>query len=138
LRLQKGDRPIKITEVARVQGLSAHYLTKIFRDLTQAGLMESYRGSGGGYRMRPECERISLKDIILAVEGQANPYQDEWKLRGCRLAQSCLIKDVFTRAYNRMLEELDKVTIDDVAQQFLVKGFPPWVVAPKRNHKDLK
>jgi Rrf2 family protein len=55
--------------LAEAHGLSPSYLLKHLNALTTAGILESIPGPAGGYRLARSTERISLLDIVLAVEG---------------------------------------------------------------------
>ncbi len=57
-------RQISATEIAELYGISANHLAKVLRDLGRAGLVESVRGVGGGYRFSGNAKRVSLYDVI--------------------------------------------------------------------------
>jgi Rrf2 family protein len=48
--------------------MSAHHLAKVLRDLGRAGLVESARGVGGGYRFAGNPKRLTLMDVIALFE----------------------------------------------------------------------
>jgi Rrf2 family protein len=50
-------------------GLPGPFLAKILQTLAHAGLLESHRGPSGGFRLARPAEGISLRDIVLAMEG---------------------------------------------------------------------
>lgn len=55
--------------IARRECIPMRFLLKILRLLTKAGIVDSYRGVGGGYALaRPPAE-ITLLDVLVAVEG---------------------------------------------------------------------
>lgn len=58
------ERQISAAEIARKYGLSAHHLAKVLRQLARAGLVESTRGAGGGYRFTGNAKRITLYEVI--------------------------------------------------------------------------
>ncbi len=55
--------------IATSQGVPLNFLENILSDLRIAGIVRSQRGADGGYRLAREPERISIADIIRAVEG---------------------------------------------------------------------
>ena len=57
-------RQITAGEIAGKYGVSTHHLSKVLRDLGRAGLLESVRGVGGGYRFSGNTKRITLMDVI--------------------------------------------------------------------------
>lgn len=62
------DRHIAAAEIASKYGVSPHHLAKVLSELTRAGLVESVRGVGGGYRFAGNARRLTLMDIIRNFE----------------------------------------------------------------------
>ena len=56
-------------ELAERARLEAPTVSKLLKQLAQAGLVESFRGVNGGYRLAREPARISIADIVIAMEG---------------------------------------------------------------------
>ena len=55
--------------VAEGEGVPAHFLGSILRDLRRAGLANSVRGAGGGHELGREARTITVADVIRAVDG---------------------------------------------------------------------
>lgn len=60
--------PICLAEIAARQRLSLAYLEQLFGKLRRAGLVDSARGPGGGYRLARPSDRIPVADIVAAVD----------------------------------------------------------------------
>lgn len=58
------SRQISSADIAEKYGVSLHHLAKVLRQLGRAGLLESSRGVGGGYRFAGNAKRVTLMDII--------------------------------------------------------------------------
>lgn len=58
------DAQVSAAQIAEKYGVSSHHLAKVLRDLGRAGLVESTRGVGGGYRFRGNAKRLTLLDVI--------------------------------------------------------------------------
>lgn len=67
--------PIPIAQVAERQQISLAYLEQIFCRLRRAGLVESTRGPGGGYRLAARPEEITIDRIINAVDENMDTTQ---------------------------------------------------------------
>lgn len=70
-------------EIAEKFGVSGNHLSKVMRELGKAGLVESVRGVGGGYRFCGNAKRTTLMDVIRIFEpfafesaGKREPGQD--------------------------------------------------------------
>lgn len=61
--------PVQVRVVSERQGIPARYLEQIFRRLRQAELVVSKRGPGGGYTLARPAAKITLRDVVEAVEG---------------------------------------------------------------------
>ena len=62
------DRHISAAEIAAKYGVSPHHLAKVLSELARAGMVESVRGVGGGYRFAGNARRLTLMDIIRTFE----------------------------------------------------------------------
>lgn len=60
--------PVRLTDIARREQISAAYLEQIFNKLRRANLVTSVRGPGGGYRLARPPEEINAGEIVDAVE----------------------------------------------------------------------
>jgi Rrf2 family protein len=61
--------PAKGEQLAGAQGIPLRFLLNILQDLKRAGIVDSHRGSEGGYRLARPPDSLPLADIIRAVEG---------------------------------------------------------------------
>ena len=55
-------------EIAAKYGESPHHLAKVLSELARAGIVESVRGVGGGYRFAANARRLTLLDVIRLFE----------------------------------------------------------------------
>lgn len=62
------DGLVTLAEVARRQNVSQPYLEQLFVKLRRAGLVESVRGPGGGYRLARSPEAIRIAEVLEAVD----------------------------------------------------------------------
>jgi Rrf2 family protein len=65
---QDPDRQISAPDIAGKYGISANHLAKVLRDLVRAGLVESMRGAGGGYRFCGNAKRVTLYEVVHMFE----------------------------------------------------------------------
>lgn len=110
-------------EISARYGVPLPLLMNILKQVAQRGLAQSVRGPRGGYRLAAPPEKISLNDVIGAVEGPVQLVQCvEWyqnkargKLKtGCELMATCPVRPAIHRVHNRLVEFLSSVTLADV------------------------
>jgi Rrf2 family protein len=63
------DAPLKRERISTAQDIPMDYLENILLELKHAGIVQSQRGAGGGFRLARHPEAISLADVIRAVDG---------------------------------------------------------------------
>lgn len=68
IALQPADVLVTLSEISRRQDISLPYLEQLFVKLRRAGLVESVRGPGGGYRLAKNPSEIRVVDILSAVD----------------------------------------------------------------------
>ncbi len=64
----RGSPPITLAQIATSQQLSLCYLEQLFGGLRRAGLVQSARGPGGGYRLGRPAASVAVAEIVDAVE----------------------------------------------------------------------
>ncbi len=67
------SRHVSAADIAQAYGVSAHHLAKVLSVLARAGVVESARGAGGGYRFSGNERRVTLMDIVSLFENIDSP-----------------------------------------------------------------
>ena len=67
------DPPVRIREIAEGQAIPERYLVQILLQLKGAGLVQSTRGASGGYRLARPPDRISVAEVLSAIDGPTEP-----------------------------------------------------------------
>lgn len=117
--LQPGST-LSAAALAEFHGVSTSYLLKHLQAMSGAGLLEAVPGPKGGYRLAHLPEKISLLDIVLAVEGPEPAFRcNEIRMRGpnpyaCKPKAPCTINVAMLRAEQAYRAELRRVTIADI------------------------
>jgi Rrf2 family protein len=83
---QQRAQPVTTQLLCETTGLSVSYLEKIMRDLKLGGIVRSYRGPGGGYRLGRDMDELTVLDVYHAIHGEddtvAPTAQDQVEPRG--------------------------------------------------------
>lgn len=58
-----------INSVSEAEQIPREFLAKILKDLTRGGILVSYQGVTGGYRLAKTAKEVSFLDVIEAIDG---------------------------------------------------------------------
>ena len=88
-----GVARLNATLLAEETGLPLPTVQKLVSRLSAAGLIESARGTGGGFRLARPAAAISLADIVEAIEGPiAMTACVEHGSHDCCIEETCRVK----------------------------------------------
>ena len=129
-----------VRDLAELQGLSVDYVAKLFTKLHKAGLTVATEGAGGGFTLARPAERITVLDVVQAVDGP-KPLFDCREIRArCAIfgdtapkwatSGTCSIHAVMLEAEKRMNEVLEAQTLASLAVRTVAK-------APRTYHTDI-
>jgi Rrf2 family protein len=114
-----GERnPVRVREIARRQAIPTRFLEQVVASLKKGGLVESYRGARGGYRLARPAKEISLADVIQAVEGPIALVECIGEeVSACEQVSICVIRDIWQDVQDAVLEALDSVSLESVCRR---------------------
>jgi Rrf2 family transcriptional regulator, iron-sulfur cluster assembly transcription factor len=115
LALRDTSGPVTLAEISSRQKISLSYLEQLFGKLRRRELVDSVRGPGGGYRLARDIARISIAEIILAVDEPIDATQCAGK-ENCRDEQKCLTHDLWATLNDRIFEYLEGVTLRQLVE----------------------
>ena len=119
LSIHYRDDVVTISQIASRQGMSESYLEQLFPKLRKAGLVESVRGAGGGYRLARSLESVSVGDILRAAEGDLIPVECVLTSdKECSREDSCVVKYVWKKVTDSINETVDNITLADMVKQY--------------------
>jgi len=113
-----GGEPVSLAEIAQRQDISQEYLEQLFGKLRKAGLVESARGPGGGYRLSRPAVEINLAEVILAVDEELRVTRCEGDaVEGCVRGERCNAHDLWSSLGRQMMYFLASITLEDVVEK---------------------
>ncbi len=110
-----GGGPVKGEQLASAQDIPLNFLENILGDLRQSNVIRAQRGRDGGYWLVEPPDKVTLADVIRAVDGP---------LASVRGVQPDLLeydgnaeslRDVWIAVRSSLRSVLEKVTLADVA-----------------------
>jgi Rrf2 family protein len=113
--------PVKGEKLANAQEIPLQFLEHILLELKHARLIQARRGAKGGYWLAKPADKITIADVIRAVEGPlANIHEaapEELRYEG----PAEKLRDVWVAVRANLRAVLESVTLADVAA-----GNLPW------------
>ncbi|MGI5325280.1 RrF2 family transcriptional regulator [Actinomadura nitritigenes] len=117
------DRPVPTARLAAGFELPPPYLNKQLQALVKAGLVTSTPGARGGFRLARPLERITMMDVVSAIEGPEEAFQcTEIRVRGVGagtpasvLRRPCAVSTAMRKAELAWRRALAEQTLADVS-----------------------
>lgn len=119
LRQEKG--PVTLAAISQRQDISLSYLEQLFGKLRRHELVESVRGPGGGYHLARTASKVTVADIIIAVDEPLDATQCGSK-GNCNGSDhgngiQCMTHDLWANLNAKMVDYLDSVSLQDLVDQ---------------------
>jgi Rrf2 family protein len=120
LALRYEEPLVQLKTVADTQEISEKYLSQIIIPLRSVGLVDSERGSQGGYRLSRPPEEITVRQVVEALEGSLYPV-DCAETKECPRSKACPSMDIWRLLGDRIVETLDGITLADMIRSYRAK-----------------
>lgn len=116
------DRVHNATELAERARLELPTVSKLLKTLTQAGLVQSFRGSSGGYRLAKPANEITLIEIVEAIEGPLGMTECSGEHSSCEHETHCGVRSKWLRINDVVADALRGVSL---AEMMPAASIPP-------------
>ena len=106
-------RQLSAGEIARKYAISPHHLAKVLHTLARAGMVESVRGAGGGYRFSGNAKRLTLMDVVQLFENvDASPQRGARHRSGVERGLATVLAEI---------EEISRATLQSISIATMLK-----------------
>jgi Rrf2 family transcriptional regulator, cysteine metabolism repressor len=112
LALNYGKVPVFLKDIAKSENISEKYLSLIIIPLKGIGLVTSFRGAHGGYKLAKEPSLINLKEIVDVLEGDCSLVDCIKNPSTCAKVATCASHDIWALIDARISETLSSITLD--------------------------
>ena len=104
------DESISAREIAKEYRIPGELLAKIMQRLARKGLVVSQQGTHGGYLLGRDPSRISIVDVIEALDGPIGITPCE-RGSSCEQMEKCSVKDPLMAVRAKMVRVLSDTSI---------------------------
>jgi Rrf2 family protein len=109
------SNPIQIKTIADAHGISQRFLVQILLQLKVAGLVVSVRGAAGGYHLAKSPDRVSLGEVIHAIDQPASVSSALDELT--RSPSVDAVAGALREVQGRTERLLDEITLEDLIRR---------------------
>ena len=114
---RRGEGPVPIKEIAEDEQIPKKFLEQILLELRKAGLVESTRGAGGGYRLLQDPRAVSLARVVRLMDGPLAPLRCVSRTAPirCSREEGCGLRRVMGEVRTAVAGILEEKTLADIA-----------------------
>ena len=132
LAMRQGKGPVTLSGISERQAISLSYLEQLFGKLRRHEIVESIRGPGGGYSLARRADKVTVADIIIAVDEPLDATQCGGK-ENCHGSDTnsgvrCMTHELWATLNEKMVDYLDSVSLQDLVDQQKQKNAEQVVV----------
>ena len=114
--------PVNLSSIHQRQRISLSYLEQLFGKLRRQGLVESTRGPGGGYSLGRQASAISVAEIILSIEDEAELKNRVQRPDAPGAVHRCSTDELWESVNRRAVEFLESITLQSLVDEQISKG----------------
>lgn len=117
--MKSAQGPVTSHEIAQHQGIPEPYLRQILALLSKDRLIQSNRGPQGGHVLGRPASQITLRHILVTLEGQTTAI-DQILALPCTIdvgTEFCAIREVFLEVKKAIERILSETTLEDLVQR---------------------
>jgi Rrf2 family iron-sulfur cluster assembly transcriptional regulator len=113
LTMRQTRGPVTLAAISERQHISLSYLEQLFGKLRRRNLVSSVRGPGGGYNLAQPAAKVTVADIVTAVDEPLDATQCGGK-ENCADEKRCMTHDLWATLNTKMHEYLSSVSLADL------------------------
>jgi FeS assembly SUF system regulator len=110
------ERTYSAHDLALRTHVAAPTVSKLLKVLTKSGLVESLRGSRGGYRLVRSPDAITVADVIAAIDGPIGLTECSVHKGDCAVEATCGVRGNWRLLNTAIHQALKSVTLADMAR----------------------
>jgi Rrf2 family protein len=121
--LESGAR-VTAGEIARKRLIPPALIRRIVSRLSAAGILKTARGCGGGIALARSSGKVTLRDVVEAMEGQVALNGCVVEPGDCPLSDLCPVQRAWGRASRELARSLARIRFSDLAASMTARS---WV-----------
>ena len=111
-----GNGAVSTRTIAATEAIPYELACKVMQRLNKAGLVESSRGPAGGFRLKRKPSRVTLLDVIDAIQGPVGLNRCLLAKDACTRQRSCPVRPKLKQLQHYVSAYLSEITLQDVCR----------------------
>jgi Rrf2 family iron-sulfur cluster assembly transcriptional regulator len=105
-----------VKQIAEQADIPSHFLAKILQQLARKGFLRSSKGPTGGFSLRVPAKDLTIVMIVDSIDGLSDYERCPAGLAECNDQAPCGMHDTWKALRGRIMEYLERTSIEDLAQ----------------------
>lgn len=111
------EETVSVSQMVKSLEMPRPFLRKILQTLNKKGLLNSYKGKGGGFTLVLPPEKISLLDVMEIFQGTIRLNECKFKKSDCPYTSNCLLKKKIDEIEREVIVKLKAITIASIIKK---------------------
>ncbi len=116
--LAKNEKTLDARTVSEKACVPERFTVKILRKLVLCGIVTSKKGSAGGYMLTESTEKLTMRQVVEAIEGSLEISRclgGDYECSRNNNKKCCTFHLIFEKLNSELAEKLGRITIEEVA-----------------------
>ena len=123
-----GLKPVKRVDIVKKNpDISGTYLENILIILKKNGIIEAKRGSKGGFVLTRHPSKITVLDVVLALEGSIAPLECV-EHNNCDRLAICLSREIWKKLYDSYIDILSNISFQEIVDKASNQQISDYVI----------
>lgn len=120
--------PVKRKDISQAQDISKTYLENIFITLRENKLITTTRGANGGFVLQSPPSKITVLQIVNALEGSLAPVECLENTSACQKTAACPAQRTWKKLYGAEVKVLSGITLQDILDEDKASGTSQYMI----------
>lgn len=132
LAMRGGKTPVTLAAISERQKISLSYLEQLFGKLRRNNIVESVRGPGGGYYLARPSSKISIAEIVTAVDEPLDATRCGGMGNCQGEQQPCITHDLWMGLNEKIYGYLEEVSLQQLVENHTKRNQQPTSITMKK------
>ena len=114
---EQKEEMVSVSQMVKYLEMPRPFLRKILQILNKEGLLNSYKGKGGGFALALPPEKIFLIDVMKTFQGPIRLNECKFKKSDCPNIKNCLLKIKIGEIEKEVIKKLKLITIASIMKK---------------------